>query len=579
MPVGSRNMAVIHAGYDSFNPREKVVLVARLTDHVQRRRVKCGEEKPECLRCTRRGITCDGYPSRAYENEKSVIIKAADALSSPSCALADDIQSSPAEKRLMKLGYGLLGRRREEDFASDRVVFEYLIPQLGHMYPSVKAAATTLGAVYEVNVRPKDEYDRLRTTAAVYYDKALLSMRQDLQSRSSDVNALLVCCLLLVCAELLLNRKTKALIHFQGALGIFSGRTHPPRKLTTLGNAAAGSVGSFAPDIHDGLAVMLRTMDVHAVSYSDSLIPITRLVDRPPMLPSYQPTLNKPPLLDLTAGGIRLISIIHYCQFFMFHARTYKFVPQAHVPADLLIEQGRHIASLSLWLRDFGHDGHQIPPRAASNDRFHLLLLHSLCLSNLIAVSGILDPHETVWDQFAPYFRQIVKNADIILSARSLDDKQETPGCDSSGVPFNLSLGIIQPLRGTALKYRDPTWRRKAIDLLRVAGREGPWIGKLEAAAAQSVMQHEEKSACSMVDLSRDDAQSLAIRIPHRARLHGVIMDREEEDGCIDGSGVSQVRYVRCRDIEKLLAATYDPGTIPFGDHEHWEIWEEMIQY
>lgn len=99
-------------------------------------------------------------------------------------------------------------------------------------------------------------------------------------------------------------------------------------------------------------------------------------------------------------------------------------------------------------------------------------------------------PHEMSYDIHASAFRQILLDAEAVLSTRSA--KEDLPDRPLGHLRFSIGPGIIQPLYVVAEKYRESSWRRRAISCLSGAGLEGPWNGPREAAAALRLAQHEE---------------------------------------------------------------------------------------
>ena len=111
-------------------------------------------------------------------------------------------------------------------------------------------------------------------------------------------------------------------------------------------------------------------------------------------------------------------------------------------------------------------------------------------LSALIHISCAVSPFESAYDAHDLHFQQIIADGEAILSART----DETDGFTGRRNPqhFSVGPGIIEPLFQTAYKYRDPVHRRRAIHLLSIAGREGPWNGPREASITSRIMLLEE---------------------------------------------------------------------------------------
>ncbi|RSM07216.1 hypothetical protein CEP52_005315 [Fusarium oligoseptatum] len=115
-----------------------------------------------------------------------------------------------------------------------------------------------------------------------------------------------------------------------------------------------------------------------------------------------------------------------------------------------------------------------------------LLVLRAQCLAAFINVANILEPREMAFDDYAPEFQEIITSVEI-LSLNAADGGGPPLNIPDALPLFTPEMGIIHPLYFTALKYRDPFWRRRAVALLRRSGREGPWVGEIEAALASAI--------------------------------------------------------------------------------------------
>jgi hypothetical protein len=114
------------------------------------------------------------------------------------------------------------------------------------------------------------------------------------------------------------------------------------------------------------------------------------------------------------------------------------------------------------------------------------------------------------YDAHASHFQQIVKDGEQVMTLRGSHFTQNStssaPYTGFSGLAphllsrFTTGPGIIQPLLLTASKYRASRWRYRAIAVLSLAGREGPWVGPREAAVAHRIMELEEGSRARFAD-------------------------------------------------------------------------------
>ena len=211
------------------------------------RRVKCGEEKPACLRCTSTGRTCDGYdkdrsPSRVRvvldplegaELAKSEFLKACqwnEALRYMR-PLAPDIDGSKVSRRFFH-GY------RPIPIDSELCVFadfwNRVAPQAvgdhpnQHPHdPSVRHAMVALGAAYQLFRHPDEPLpadftrDSLEVFTIQQYNQSIARLQPHVRSSSLDsVRVTLLCCLAFIFLETLRANHDAAVTHFINGLKI-----------------------------------------------------------------------------------------------------------------------------------------------------------------------------------------------------------------------------------------------------------------------------------------------------------------------------------------------------------------------
>lgn len=572
--------------------------------------------------------------------------------SRPLCALLDRCNQSFAQERLARVGVNLLSHGLSDQFDFTVSIFDILLPQLSHAIPSVNAAAAALGAIYELQATASStgKSDERNAIAADQYSLAIRAMQQDLQVQRFGTVPLLMICMLLACSELLLRRRSYSLMHIQAGFKLLEERRAEfASAIAASGSSptssledSAGTPSEASISNEDEIFLLFRTFDIHSSTYADRRVPTMP----PPRL--WLPPAVLSEKLNPQTMGLDLISAIHSCLFFTSTAGQYKYLPAAQVPAFILIEQGRHLGVLNAWLtrldRYVMHRSilRTSAPGTNPKTRTHLLMLRNMCLSTIIFASTILSPYETAWDDYSWYFEEIISGAEEILSARSCarsrswsPDLNELPDRTYSGntdfaFTFTPLPGVIQPLCLTAFKYRHSTYRRRAAQLMRSAGREGPWIGALVAAVADRLIEVEESHALPDTASTEDldisallwgdvDGGSHVIKgpasIPENARISGAGMDanidRKKGVGEHDAknwtarrSGETRARFFRCRDVEGMLEAGMGSGgrtgmLWPDGNEEfvfvddgspnagrpiwkeerYWEDWNEVLKF
>ena len=581
------------------------------------RRIKCDESKPSCCRCKRSNVKCEGYPLGAYSDSENapspdqpgleVPKRHSDAIltqeARPAYAPLDGFRRSSTQDRLARLGCGVLRDGLHDQFEVSRAVFECLLPQLSYALPSVNAAAAALGAVYEMQTAPLGTVDGKTWLVVTQYGAAIREVQQELCNRPYGAVPILVACLLLACADVLLRRPRFALMHLQGAIRLLEERngmsTLAPGSIVSSDGVSHRLTSNTDPlpleEGDDEITALFRTLDVQTVSYADGRRPRMQIA----LVRTSQDAPTSPISVYRTSRD--LIALMQACYCFTSYASHFKYLPQVLVPAELFIEQGRQIAALKQWLRRLTYD---ILPyvkpssdstRTATAEYTHCLMLRNLCLSTIIYASTILDPYETGWDIHALDFQEIITGAELILENR----RRKRCGALSSSTTaftFTPAPGIIQPLYLTVLKYRHPKWRRRALELLRESGKEGPWDGNLMAAVVQCAVEIEESELLRHADSSVEHLENI---VPERVRISGCGPD-EDTDGIIgwestkDGRNMShvgstsrwillRVRLSRCKDVDRMLVAGLEiqepGGEAAFTHKRHWEKWIETVEF
>ena len=437
------------------------------------RRVKCDEAKPACLRCTRSHRVCDGYPIRVrfYESGSAKLLPRATEETTPAikahhppCELPIGLQRNSQQDRFARLGCEVIACDALLHFGSQgRNILQVLIPQFSHAIPSVNAAAAALGAVYAVQIHNLCRPREAEACAAQLYLVALQSLRDDLKVQRHGPLPPLIASILLSFGEIIMNKPDNALTHLLGAYRTFERLRQTSGHVECIGDNPGELQG-----LEKDLALMFRLFDYEVVTVA---------LPRPPDLPPLPTSPVIDSMRDVSAAWESLIPRIHVAYHFISRACVFKYCPQL-APRPLLIEQGRHIGQLTMWLETLDHD--LLPQFTAPLDSVptplhaHALLLRISCLSALVSLSTIFTSHECSYDTQATRFQQIITDATRIITSRATSSPTlPIP----HGPRFSPGPGVIYPLVMSAVKYRNPRWRHRALDLLRHCGREGPYFG------------------------------------------------------------------------------------------------------
>ena len=483
------------------------------------RKVKCDETKPTCLRCHRAGKTCEGYGVRDRGRQRNPNSTPTGAIfswrDSPPVSRSSSVSPvssfccSSLEATQSRLGLEILLQQRREQIQWDQQpVWVRLIAQSLSGNEAVSRAVVCLGASFEAHVLPASLVQRPQASAQK--QQAINALQRELANPSQGLVSVFLACIILAAAEVLERHLANALVHLQGAL----------QALNFVDADTFADLHSFA-----------RSLDLQTAWYQ---------LWAPPRLnasfESWDAIRHRYSLAEIEASTT---SLLHSCYHLINRAGKFKYRSLAHHPPALVLEQGRHIATLTDWLGTYGQ---QSTPRLA--------ILRAQCFSTLIYISTILCPREVTYDLYNTHFQHIVDTAGEIVHA---------PNTEAPPIlkQFKFQPGLFQPLYLTAMKCRDPQLRRRAVRLFAQLGIEGPWDARVMSGVAQRAIQIEEHA---------QDKRP----IPEVARLHGCGVDSFAPEGKTFPIFI-QAHFSLCTDVERMVQSS------DYENSEHWRLWSEDL--
>ncbi|KAF5579287.1 transcriptional regulatory moc3 [Fusarium pseudocircinatum] len=164
------------------------------------RKIKCDEARPDCQRCIGTGRKCDGYGDADSVTQQTLIIRERPPITR---ALNNDLG---AELSLHAFDYyrghvsHQVGDTVDSDFWGD------LVLRLAPTDPAIRHAISTISLMYAEKTKGTKDHCPNYRPAIVEYNKAILAVRSWPLATESRVKPLLVC-LLFVCIEFMLGHE------------------------------------------------------------------------------------------------------------------------------------------------------------------------------------------------------------------------------------------------------------------------------------------------------------------------------------------------------------------------------------
>ncbi|OOF90365.1 hypothetical protein ASPCADRAFT_135226 [Aspergillus carbonarius ITEM 5010] len=410
------------------------------------RRVKCGEEKPACVRCTKTGRQCE------YEGTTFGTFSSAPATVS---ILDNPLSSSPntvwRERRAFAYYFQhtalFVGGGLETDFWST------IVPQVSRSEPAVWDAIISLSALFEspepcpdiAFLREKDLriLNQNHRDALGWYSRSMSSVRQRLDRGDGDMFVGLVSCVLFMCIEALQGGVPQATrLYAQGVQLILSLRAQ----------IAGGAVEpSKAALLEDNIVPIFVRLGAMALNFS--AVPVGALLPDA----EHASTQRFASLRSAREGIVLLAAEIQ-----LFQRTCLQHLVMSHpaqLPWELSNQQMDLLARLKMWHEAFT----DLMKSLRSTDALSpqeigigaLLLAQHEMLYVMVATSSSLL--ETANDNYLPQFQNIVEQASIALDA--------SVRSDGSQPPLTIELSVAIPLWLTSLRCREPRLRRTALTL------------------------------------------------------------------------------------------------------------------
>ncbi|KAJ9658451.1 hypothetical protein H2198_003735 [Neophaeococcomyces mojaviensis] len=403
--------------------------------------------------------------------------------------------------------------------------------------------------VYEARFLSKTYHQPLVVLAQS--QKALKALRKEVANLQHGPVSVFLASVVLAAAEVLQRQFVNALIHLRGGYKVLTSSWHRSFDHGQPAKAALCSTDSrFAvkDSIKDALYSLAQSLDLQTAWY--------KLFEPPELQLIFDLAKPFPAAHDVADIRMTILSCLHGCYHFAHRAAKFKYIPLAHTPPSLTLEQSRYIAALSKCLARIGSAPSQTTIEPTSR---MFLVLRVQCLSTLIYLSTILSPYEISYDSYTAHFQEILTISEEIAT------RFQNPIPTRSPPVFQLEPGISQALFLTAMKCRDPYHRRRAVAMLTGIGIEGPWNARVtawvakRAIAVEEVGQHFQglESGCPTTP-------------PETRRLHGCGLDYSAPDNA--SSTHLQVNFSLCRDVQRMLQAS------SHEDPEHWTIWTERVE-
>ncbi|KAE8330190.1 hypothetical protein BDV39DRAFT_202377 [Aspergillus sergii] len=446
------------------------------------RRVKCDEQRPDCLRCTSTGRHCDGYPS---DNSALVQKRVSRPASINSYCIPFKVPGSQADRQL--LHYYCCQAAESLSSYTDPTLWTTLILQRSHHEPVIRNALVTLSSLYqdhlsgELSCYNNDNLPPLRTLQRIA--KCHRQLRIYLSSAGALPEVALTCSVLFYVFEALIGNAQQALKHLD-------------LSLTLLQRCQKDSSPSMSKpdDIVPHLAALLSCLDVQASIYDQQRGPPRLILTTPSEICGTHSVVPEA-LVDVAQSEAVLLKLQNWISRHLHINAKIKHKPLAEIPPEVLHERGvveeqlqRYLIAVDKLYQESEEKVAQriLLLRIQARMYYGILLQRFPCTSSGQPPS-IIHPLSPLTVQCYPAPEDWIDTALSEISI--LLDASEYRACRSR--PFTLSTQLVGGLLHAGLKSTRQDTMETALTLLQhpnFPSRDGLWDAKATESAIRSLL-------------------------------------------------------------------------------------------
>jgi hypothetical protein len=425
---------------------------ADLRSNSRIRRVKCGEEKPDCLRCTSTGRNCDGYAPPAQTSGPSQRRR-----SSASQTLSP--VEHPLEQSALNFFTASTAPRLSGSFSSE--FWQKRVIEASRTEPSVRHGAIALGALHQDFVSRHERCRRnrdpsIQAFAFQQYTKAISHLHQLISTGSKQLDIALTACILFVCFDCFLGNHSSAIIHLKAGLKILE----DIKLQNTPGNTTAHA--KSAREWEEEFSLRLLAIGVQAASFENPNLPENQAALWTALKKAGRTTS---PGLFSSLDEARYALDTITADIMADRTTVIRLNENDHLKSNVMESP---VAALRSWEETLDKSIPEMatrsPPISSSSFQSGVTMLkvHGELLSIKI---GLPETAEVKFDRLLDFCQSLTP-------AKTWYGY----GYGPSHLSFSIDMGLIGPLYLTALKAPHMSAQMRAYDLLLQApGREGLW--------------------------------------------------------------------------------------------------------
>ncbi|KAJ6032183.1 hypothetical protein N7540_002915 [Penicillium herquei] len=461
------------------------------------RHVKCGEEKPNCLKCVSSGRKCDGYSTETQMQHRARLEQA---YRRPTMSFSADhtlvmTPGSKQERQYLNTFYAQGAGCVSGLISSD--LWNHLIPQLIHQQPMIRHAVAAVSAACLEQFCPIGSSVSQNSVIALrQYNKAINEF-VDFASKAQnqEFEQMLVGCILFICLEMVRGDQDQALSHLDGALQLMQ-----KYRARTGDRALDSPVFQFLCRLNNQQPYLGR-----------AIVPLESEADFKDM--------DKEPMHFENTEQARAMITTMQRRTIMFNG-SMSLNENGELATEKMQQEYNAILQMSpAWEAAFqkfivesAKKARPLDPRAI----FALEIAHHTCT---VYAKTCLSHIESDYDVHMSHWEAIIHAAEQILLL-SADPQNITSPLSKL---FSIEAEITPMVSFTAARCRDPLLRRRAVSVLAChPKREGFWNTKVAHRLVERVIEFEEANLAALPIEQRIPLENQRLCLAYAAATQGV---------------------------------------------------------
>ncbi|KUJ19351.1 uncharacterized protein LY89DRAFT_612974 [Mollisia scopiformis] len=467
----------------------------------KRRRIKCDEIKPCCIRCLSGNRICEGYGIviDAPKRPTSKIIKIqkakghANSWSEIQPKVMTTLDVIPFLNHSESAAFDLFRSQtiREMSGLRSSNFWKKIALPACYSVPAILHASMALASAGRWSQASRKGYhplgsDLMKLDTVHYYNKAIQHLKIHV-AKHGDLSSLkisLIACILFIALELSTGRFGQALMHLNQGRKLL--HTTSSSKLSAkcdskVSTKTARLLSSFH-STEDEIVSVFADLDLQATYFGSERPQLTLGSHSSAEIhgPKSQFSLALPKHFSfMQEANQYLVIITNKCLQFVGQELDHDQHTRQNESSNF------HRQYLYKTLKDWRKRYKEICSKAVVSDSSDtwkqyssLMCLHHTWLS-IVLPTSYAETEETDFDSYFREFATIVDLANSILS-------------EDASKRLSLEFGLVAPLSWTVKNCRHPQIRRKALHLLTQAGREGLWEPRLMTQLGRELILLEE---------------------------------------------------------------------------------------